>query len=90
MNNNSEKNIHWFPGHMKKASDQIKDKLKLVDFVICLLDARSPYSTFNKYLLKIVENKYLISSSSPKENISSTLVLIESYNSLLGGLIPIK
>ena len=57
MNNNSEKNIHWFPGHMKKASDQIKDKLKLVDFVICLLDARSPYSTFNKYLLKIVENK---------------------------------
>ena len=56
MNNNSEKNIHWFPGHMKKASDQIKDKLKLVDFVICLLDARSPYSTFNKYLLKIVEN----------------------------------
>ena len=57
MNNNSEKNIHWFPGHMKKASDQIKEKLKLVDFVICLLDARSPYSTFNKYLLKIVENK---------------------------------
>ncbi len=57
MNNNSEKNIHWFPGHMKKASNQIKEKLKLVDFVICLLDARSPYSTFNKYLLNIVENK---------------------------------
>lgn len=54
---NSKKNIHWFPGHMKKASNQIVEKLKLVDFVICLLDARTPESTFNKYLLNLVKDK---------------------------------
>ncbi len=54
---NSKKNIHWFPGHMKKASNQIVEKLKLVDFVICLLDARAPESTFNKYLLNLVKDK---------------------------------
>lgn len=57
MANNENKSINWFPGHMKRASDKIKDKLKLVDFVICLLDARAPHSSFNKYLLKIVEDK---------------------------------
>jgi ribosome biogenesis GTPase A len=53
----SNKNIHWFPGHMKKASQQISDKLKLVDFVIVLLDARAPISTYNEYLLALTRNK---------------------------------
>ncbi|MCB9499160.1 MAG: ribosome biogenesis GTPase YlqF [Erysipelotrichaceae bacterium] len=53
----SNKNIHWFPGHMKKASQQISDKLKLVDFVIVLLDARAPISTYNEYLLALAKNK---------------------------------
>ena len=52
-----EKNIHWFPGHMKKAGNEIEEKLKLVDFVIILLDARAPRSTYNKYLEKIIKNK---------------------------------
>ena len=54
---NSKKNIHWFPGHMKKASDKISEKLKLVDFVICLIDARAPKSTFNKYLINLTKDK---------------------------------
>ncbi len=63
---NSKKNIHRFPGHMKKASNQIVEKLKLVDFVICLLDARAPESTFNKYLLNLVKDKkklYILNKS---------------------------
>lgn len=32
----------WFPGHMLKAGRQIKEKLKLVDLVVELLDARIP------------------------------------------------
>lgn len=54
---NSKKNIHRFPGHMKKASDKISEKLKLVDFVICLIDARAPKSTFNKYLINLTKDK---------------------------------
>ena len=27
-------NIHWFPGHMNKALNEIKEKIKLVDVVI--------------------------------------------------------
>lgn len=51
------KNIHWFPGHMKKAQNEIIEKLKLVDCVIELLDARIPFSSRNDFLYKITSNK---------------------------------
>lgn len=51
------KNIHWFPGHMKKAQNEIIEKLKLVDCVIELLDARIPFSSRNDFLYKISSNK---------------------------------
>ena len=51
------KDIHWFPGHMKKALIQIQERVKLVDCVIELLDARSPLSSRNEFLYKITENK---------------------------------
>ena len=50
-------NIHWFPGHMNKALNEIKEKVKLVDVVIELLDTRIPYSSFNDEFEKIVANK---------------------------------
>ena len=28
------KNIHWFPGHMKKALVELQEKVKLVDLII--------------------------------------------------------
>ena len=49
--------IHWFPGHMKKALNEIEAKIKLVDVVIELLDTRIPYSSFNEEFEKIVQNK---------------------------------
>ena len=51
------KDIHWFPGHMKKAKDEIKEKTKLVDVVIEILDARAPLSTRNIELEEITSNK---------------------------------
>lgn len=39
--------IQWYPGHMTKARRQLKDKLKLVDMVIEVLDARAPQSSLN-------------------------------------------
>lgn len=50
-------NIHWFPGHMNKAINEIKEKVKLVDVVIELLDTRIPYSSFNDEFEKFVNNK---------------------------------
>ena len=57
MENNSQKNIHWFPGHMKKAYVRIEDHLKMVDFVVIVLDARAPFSSANDYLIKMFVNK---------------------------------
>lgn len=51
------KAIHWFPGHMKKAQNEIIEKIKLVDCVIELLDARIPLSSRNDFLFKVSSNK---------------------------------
>ncbi|WCK53000.1 ribosome biogenesis GTPase YlqF [Aneurinibacillus sp. Ricciae_BoGa-3] len=49
--------IQWFPGHMAKARRQVTEKLKLIDVVIELLDARLPVSSRNPMIDEIVEGK---------------------------------
>ena len=49
--------IHWFPGHIKKAQIEIEKKVKLVDCVIELLDARIPLASRNNVLYEITKNK---------------------------------
>ena len=49
--------IHWFPGHMSKALNEVENKVKLVDVVIELLDARAPLSSINENLEKVIQNK---------------------------------
>lgn len=49
--------IQWFPGHMAKARREITEKLKLVDIVIELLDARIPISSRNPMIDEIVNQK---------------------------------
>ena len=39
--------VHWFPGHMAKATRMITEYIKKVDVVIELLDARIPRSSAN-------------------------------------------
>lgn len=50
-------NIQWFPGHMAKARREVEEKLKLVDFVIELVDARAPLSSQNPMLQQTLQNK---------------------------------
>lgn len=50
-------NINWYPGHMKKTKDLLRDNLKLVDIVIELLDSRIPKSSKNPDLDGIINNK---------------------------------
>ncbi|PZE22474.1 ribosome biogenesis GTPase YlqF [Paenibacillus xerothermodurans] len=49
--------IQWFPGHMTRARRQIEEKLKLIDVVIELLDARIPLSSRNPMIDEILQNK---------------------------------
>lgn len=51
------KQVHWYPGHMKKAQNEIEAKLKIVDCVIELLDARIPVSSRNNSIYRMTENK---------------------------------
>ncbi len=50
-------NINWFPGHMKKTADLIKQNLKLVDCVIELIDARIPIASKNPIFNDLLADK---------------------------------
>ena len=47
--------ISWFPGHMKKATRLIEEKLKLADAVIEVRDARIPISSINPTFNELIE-----------------------------------
>ena len=49
--------IQWFPGHMAKAKREISEKVKMVDLIIELKDARIPYSSTNPMIDEIVKDK---------------------------------
>jgi ribosome biogenesis GTPase A len=51
------KQIQWYPGHMAKTKKQVKEKIKLVDVVLELLDARIPYSSQNPVIKELIGNK---------------------------------
>lgn len=40
-----ELQLHWYPGHMAKAARELKARLKLVDAVLEVIDARIPASS---------------------------------------------
>ena len=50
-------NINWYPGHMKKTKDLILENLKIIDFVIEILDARIPVSSKNPDISHLAKNK---------------------------------
>ena len=82
-------NVHWFPGHMKKALAEIEERIKLVDVVIELFDARAPLSRQNPFLEKALNNKkklVLLTKSDladPNETKAWEVKLKEKYDSLL-------
>jgi len=49
--------IQWFPGHMAKARREVTEKLKLVDIIFELVDARIPESSSNPMLKEIIQHK---------------------------------
>lgn len=88
----SDKNLHWFPGHMQKALREIETKLKIVDVVIELADSRAPlFSTRNQLLRdKIVNKQKLLvltklDLADPKKVEEATAILNNDYQKVMAG-----
>lgn len=63
--------IQWYPGHMAKAFREMDEKIKFVDLVIVLLDARIPMSSFNPEVSKKFQNKtvlYVLTKADKADN----------------------
>lgn len=50
-------NINWYPGHMKKTRELIKENLKAVDAVIEIIDSRIPVSSRNPIIAELIGAK---------------------------------
>ncbi|MGK0288910.1 MAG: ribosome biogenesis GTPase A [bacterium] len=57
----SKKSLDWFPAHMVKALNQVQDKIKAVDLVVEVRDARIPLTSSNPVLKNILgQKKHLV------------------------------
>lgn len=54
---NDKIRIQWFPGHMTKAKREMQDKMKMVDLVIELRDARIPNASKNPMIEELIQQK---------------------------------
>ena len=49
--------INWYPGHMKKTKDMIKDTIDVIDIVLEIVDARIPMSSKNPEIKRFAKKK---------------------------------
>ena len=81
--------IHWFPGHMSRALRDVEDKIKIIDVVIELLDARAHISSINVQLENLIKNKKRLviltkpDLADPNETKKWEQFLLTKYDSLL-------
>jgi len=54
---NQQKNVHYFPGHMAKALDNLAPFIKACDIVVEVADARAPLSSRNPVFMNMVGEK---------------------------------
>lgn len=74
--------MSWYPGHMKKATEEIEGKLKLVDMVIEVVDARVPVATLNPIFDRLFANKerLLLLSKSDLADPKATEEFVNKFN----------
>ncbi|MCR4562188.1 MAG: ribosome biogenesis GTPase YlqF [Bacilli bacterium] len=74
------KNVHYYPGHMKKAQDSLANFIKSCDLIVEIADARAPESTRNPALKQMIGNKpHLIVLSKSDTSDPATLNLWINY-----------
>jgi ribosome biogenesis GTPase A len=76
--------LQWFPGHMAKARREMSERIKWVDIVIELVDARAPYSSKNPMIDEIAKNKprLIILTKSDMADEKKTKEWVQYYKSL--------
>ncbi|PRP78289.1 ribosomal biogenesis GTPase [Planoprotostelium fungivorum] len=52
-----ESGISWYPGHMEKATHEMAQRLKYIDTVFEVRDARIPFSSINTTLEQMLQKK---------------------------------
>lgn len=71
--------IQWFPGHMTKAKREMQEKMKMVDMIIELRDARIPNASKNPMVDELCGQKprLIILSKKDKADMKATKQWIE-------------
>jgi len=74
--------INWFPGHMNKARNQIKEAMPDIDLVVEVLDARLPYASTNPLVNELRADKPCIKVLNKADIADSKMTQqwIEYYN----------
>jgi ribosome biogenesis GTPase A len=82
MNNQQQKNVHYFPGHMAKALREMAPFVKNADIVVEVADARAPFSTRNPMLNELIGSKphLIVLSKNDKADTLVTARWIAKYN----------
>ncbi len=78
--------IQWFPGHMHLTRKAIEERIKEIDVVIELLDARLPGSSANPMLAKLTAAKPSLKVLNKQDlaDTARTLEWLAHYNALPG------
>lgn len=73
--------VNWYPGHMTKTKRQLEDKLKLIDLLVEVVDARAPISTRNPDFSPMFKNKkrIVVLNKSDMANDSTTKEWIKYF-----------
>lgn len=81
---NEKTNINFFPGHMNKARKEIEEKIKLIDIVYEVVDARMPSSSRIKDIDDLIKNKPKIMIMTKRDlcDLDKTNKWISYYESL--------
>lgn len=75
--------ISWYPGHMLKAQREMRTKMKLVDLIIEIVDARIPYTSLNSNFDPIFQEKprLMLLNKSLLANNDETKLWLKYYRS---------
>jgi ribosome biogenesis GTPase A len=60
MKKNSSLNFNWYPGHIAKAEKELREKIKIIDLIIEVRDARIAFSSAHKDLQDWASGKNII------------------------------
>lgn len=79
---NEKIRIQWFPGHMTKAKREMQEKMKMVDLVIELRDARIPNASKNPMIEELIQQKprLIILSKKDKADAAVTAAWIQKLS----------